>query len=80
MADRRGFCGVAQIAPREAAQMAISGKAMGGGVLAVDVLEDKQRGYLINEVNHTMEFRNSIATTGVNIPEKMVDYVLANAK
>jgi hypothetical protein len=24
-----------------------------------------------------MEFRNSIATTGVNIPEKMVEYVLA---
>ena len=31
---------------------------------------------LVNEVNHTMEFRNSIHTTGVNIPQKMVDYVL----
>jgi hypothetical protein len=25
----------------------------------------------------TMEFRNSIATTGVNIPQEMVGYVLA---
>jgi len=25
-----------------------------------------------------MEFRNSIATTGVNIPAKMVEYVLAS--
>jgi [lysine-biosynthesis-protein LysW]---L-2-aminoadipate ligase len=54
-------------------------RAMGGGLLAVDVFE-AETGYTINEVNHTMEFRNSIATTGVNIPEKMVDYVIQNAK
>jgi len=30
----------------------------------------------VNEINHTMEFRNSITTTGVNIPQKMVDYLL----
>lgn len=54
-------------------------QAMGGGLLAVDVFET-DTGYTINEVNHTMEFRNSIATTGVNIPEKMVDYVIQSAK
>ena len=37
------------------------------------------RGLLVNEVNYTMEFRNSIDTTGVNIPAKVVDYVLAAA-
>ena len=36
-------------------------------------------GLTVNEINHTMEFRNSIATTGVNIPQKMVDYVLERA-
>ncbi|MFZ6018672.1 MAG: lysine biosynthesis protein LysX [Chloroflexota bacterium] len=51
-------------------------RAIGGGMLAIDLLEDPQRGLLVNEVNHTMEFRNSIATTGVNIPTLMVDYVL----
>jgi [lysine-biosynthesis-protein LysW]--L-2-aminoadipate ligase len=51
-------------------------RAIGGGMLAIDLLEDPQRGLLVNEVNHTMEFRNSIATTGVNIPALMVDYVL----
>ena len=30
----------------------------------------------VNEVNYTMEFRNSIDTTGVNIPAKIIDYVL----
>jgi len=51
-------------------------KAVGGGVVAIDVFEDKHRGLLVNEVNYTMEFRNSIDTTGVNIPAKVVDYVL----
>jgi [lysine-biosynthesis-protein LysW]--L-2-aminoadipate ligase len=51
-------------------------QAVGGGVLAIDVLEDPDRGLLVNEVNHTMEFRNSIHTTGVDIPAKVVEYVL----
>ncbi|MBV9279405.1 MAG: lysine biosynthesis protein LysX [Chloroflexi bacterium] len=50
-------------------------RAVGGGVLAVDLLES-ERGLLVNEVNYTMEFRNSIDTTGVNIPARMVDFVL----
>jgi [lysine-biosynthesis-protein LysW]---L-2-aminoadipate ligase len=51
-------------------------RAVGGGLLALDLFET-ENGLTINEINHTMEFRNSIATTGVNIPAKMVDYVLA---
>ncbi len=51
-------------------------KAVGGGVVAIDVFEDPDRGLLINEVNYTMEFRNSIAPTGVNIPAKYVDFAL----
>ena len=54
-------------------------KAVGGGVVAVDVLEGAD-GLLVNEVNYTMEFRNSIDTTGVNIPGRVVDYALALAK
>ena len=50
-------------------------KAVGGGILAVDLFETP-RGLLVNEVNYTMEFRNSISTTGVNIPQKMVEHVL----
>lgn len=50
-------------------------RAVGGGVVAVDLLES-ERGLLVNEVNYTMEFRNSIDTTGVNIPAKIVEYVL----
>ena len=51
-------------------------QALGRGLLALDLFET-ENGLTINEINHTMEFRNSIGTTGVNIPQKMVDYVLA---
>ena len=51
--------------------------AVGGGVLAVDVLEDSDRGLLINEVNHTMEFHSSVPATGVDIPGKVIDFTLA---
>lgn len=53
-------------------------KAVGGGLLAIDLFESNN-GMSVNEVNHTMEFRNSITTTGVNIPAKMVDYVISKA-
>jgi [lysine-biosynthesis-protein LysW]---L-2-aminoadipate ligase len=51
-------------------------RAVGGGVVALDIFEDDQRGLLVNEINYTMEFRNSIDTTGVNIPARVIDYVL----
>jgi [lysine-biosynthesis-protein LysW]--L-2-aminoadipate ligase len=50
-------------------------KAVGGGVVAIDLFETPS-GLSVNEVNYTMEFRNSITVTGVNIPAKVVDYVL----
>ena len=52
-------------------------RAVGGGVVAIDVLETPEGELLVNEVNYTMEFRNSIHTTGVDIPARVIDYVLA---
>jgi [lysine-biosynthesis-protein LysW]--L-2-aminoadipate ligase len=51
-------------------------KAVGGGIVAVDLFEDPHRGLLVNEVNHTMEFRNSVPATGVDIPGLMVDWIV----
>ncbi len=51
--------------------------AVGGGIVGVDLLEDPERGLLVNEVNYTIEFRNSITTTGVDIPQRILDYVVA---
>ncbi len=52
-------------------------RAVGGGVLAIDLFERAPGEWLVNEVNHTMEFRNSVAPTGVNIPARLVEYVRA---
>jgi len=63
------------VTPELAAISEAASAAVGGGVVAVDLFETAQ-GLQVNEVNYTMEFRNSIDTTGVNIPEKVVDYVI----
>jgi len=49
--------------------------AIGGGILAIDLFETED-GLLVNEVNHNMEFRNSIDPTGVDIPARVVDLAL----
>lgn len=60
----------------EIAEISIAAAAaVGGGVVAIDLLESS-RGLLVSEVNYTMEFRNSIETTGVNIPAHIAEYVL----
>ena len=50
-------------------------QAIGNGLLALDLFET-ENGLAINEINHTMEFRNSTTTTAVNIPQRMVKHVL----
>lgn len=71
--------GVASNCPLEDEVVAVSlaaARAVGGGVLAVDLLES-ERGLLVIEVNHTMEFRNSVSTTGVDIPAAVARYAAA---
>lgn len=52
--------------------------AVGGGIVAIDLFESDD-GLLVNEVNYTMEFRNSIDTTGVDIPQCVASYVIGQA-
>ncbi len=54
--------------------------AVGGGVLAVDLMESPQ-GLVVHEVNHTPEFKALRGATGVDVAGKIVDYVsgVANA-
>ncbi|MGH2561090.1 MAG: lysine biosynthesis protein LysX [Thermomicrobiales bacterium] len=75
---RGGVATNCPVTPEIDALSLAAARAVGGGVVAVDLLESAQ-GLLVNEVNYTMEFRNSIDTTGVDIPAKIVDYVLAVA-
>ena len=70
--------GQATVCPvtEELARIAVAGaRAVGGGVVALDLFETPA-GLVVNEINYTMEFKNSVAPTGVNIPALIVDYVL----
>lgn len=65
---------------KEIAEISLAAaEAVGGGIVAIDLLESGE-GLLVNEVNYTMEFKNSIAPTGINIPAKIVDYAVAAAR
>jgi len=55
-------------------------RAVGGGVLAVDLIEHPERGYLVNELNHTMEFHTMQPVSGVDIAGEIVEYVVKTAK
>lgn len=77
---RGGQASVCPVTPALADICIAAAHAVGGGVVAIDVLEDSEGRLLINEVNYTMEFRNSILPTGVDIPAKIIDYTLAAAK
>jgi [lysine-biosynthesis-protein LysW]---L-2-aminoadipate ligase len=77
---RGGVAQVCPVTPELNALSVAAAHAVGGGVLAIDVLEDPQRGYIINEVNHTMEFHSTVPLTGVDIPGMIVDYCVEVAR
>lgn len=54
-------------------------KAIGGGLLGIDVFETDE-GYIINEVNHTTEFKNVQKVTQTDIAGEIIDYCLNFAK
>ena len=51
-------------------------EAVGGGLLAIDLMRTQQGELLVNEINASMEFRNSSKPTGVNIPHQIARYVV----
>jgi len=73
---RGGLASNCPITPELDALSQAAARAVGGGVVAVDILENARGELLVNEVNHTTEFRNSIHTAGVDIPDRIVSYVL----
>lgn len=51
-------------------------RALGGGFLGVDIVEDEERGFLVIEANATTEFKNAARVTGVDIAGEIVRYAL----
>jgi [lysine-biosynthesis-protein LysW]--L-2-aminoadipate ligase len=55
-------------------------KSVGGGVLAVDLVEHPEKGLIVNEVNHTMEFHSMQPISGIDIAGEIVEYVMCVAR
>jgi [lysine-biosynthesis-protein LysW]--L-2-aminoadipate ligase len=51
-------------------------KAMGGGILGIDMMEDEQNGLVVHEVNNTVEFKGLARVAKRNIPKEMVEFAL----
>jgi [lysine-biosynthesis-protein LysW]--L-2-aminoadipate ligase len=55
-------------------------QAVGGGAVAVDLLETADGQLLVNEVNHTPEFHGAAQATDADVAGKIVDYTLQIAQ
>ena len=51
-------------------------KAMGGGILGIDMMEDDERGLVVHEVNNTVEFKGLARVAKRNIPKEMIEFAL----
>jgi len=76
---RGGQVSSCPVTPEINAVSVAAAQAVKGEVVAIDLFETDD-GYLVNEVNHTMEFKNSITPTKVDIPKKMAAYVVQKAE
>jgi [lysine-biosynthesis-protein LysW]--L-2-aminoadipate ligase len=50
-------------------------ETLGVEIAGLDVFEDPERGYLVNEVNAVPDFRNTVAVTGYDLPGRIVEYL-----
>ena len=50
-------------------------KAVGTGVLGIDMMEDQKRGLVVHEINNTVEFRGASLATGIDVADMIVEYV-----
>ena len=51
-------------------------KVVGGGILGIDLMEDKEKGLVVHEVNNTVEFKGLVKVANTNIPKEMIEYAL----
>ena len=75
--------GKVELAPitKEMEDLALrAAKAVGGGILGVDMMEDKNRGLVVHEVNNTVEFRGAASVSKADIPNEMIDYAVKLAR
>ncbi|HSA98293.1 MAG TPA: lysine biosynthesis protein LysX [Candidatus Nitrosotenuis sp.] len=55
-------------------------RAVGGGILGIDLMEDEKRGLVIHEVNNTVEFKGLARVAKKNIPQEMINFALNHVR
>lgn len=51
-------------------------RAVGGGILGIDVMEDEKTGFVVHEVNNTVEFKGLAKVAKRNIPKEMIEFAV----
>ncbi len=77
---RGGHASNCEITPKLQNLCKKASEVVGGGILAMDLFETRNGELLVNEINHTMEFKNSEAPTGVSISGKVINYIIKEVK
>jgi [lysine-biosynthesis-protein LysW]--L-2-aminoadipate ligase len=54
--------------------------AVQGQIVGVDLMESKEKGLVVHEVNNTTEYKNTVRVCGVDIPSLIIDYALKSRK
>ena len=54
--------------------------AVQGQIVGVDLMESKDKGLVVHEVNNTTEFKNTVRVCEVDIPSLMLDYAIESSK
>ena len=54
--------------------------AVQGQIVGVDLMESKERGLVVHEVNNTTEYKNTVRVCQVDIPSLILDYALNSQK
>ncbi len=71
---------VAEVTP-ELEEIALKAAAVvEGDFVSIDIFEHPEKGYVVNEVNGTPEFKGFMRATGMNVPRLLAEYVKRLAK
>ena len=54
--------------------------AVQGQIVGIDLMESKEKGLVVHEVNNTTEYKNTVRVTGVDIPALMIHYAIKSRK
>ncbi len=50
--------------------------AVGGGILGIDIMEDEKSGFVVHEINNTVEFKGLAKVAKRDIPKEMIDFAV----